>query len=145
MSTVLLIDNGSRRPGATLQLREIASQLGDRVGQVIHPVSLQHADKVDAAKLGGQPAQIFTPFIEAQLIQGEREFIILPLFFGESKALTSFIPQQVSELKARHGEFQYQVADPVYPLPQGEPQLAMIISLIGNSRLIARFQLKPGR
>ena len=53
MPTMLLIDNGSSRPGSTLVLRRLAAALSERIGSEVHPVSLQHADKVAAADLGG--------------------------------------------------------------------------------------------
>ncbi|TNF93669.1 MAG: cobalamin biosynthesis protein CbiX [Gammaproteobacteria bacterium] len=141
MPIVLLIDNGSKRPEATLQLRKIASQLGDRAGQVIHPVSLQYTDKISIDVLDGQPAQVFDSFIGTQLKQGESEFIVLPLFFGESRALTSFIPELVQALQSKLGEFRLQIAEPVYPLPQGEPQLAMILH--DNVLMTAEHQNMP--
>jgi len=127
MPTVLLVDNGSTRANATLQLRRIAENLGDVSGEQVHPVSLQHADKISADELDGIPAQTFTSFLEARLSAGEREFIVLPLFFGKSRALTSFIPDQVVSLKDKYGVFYIQVTDEIYPLPEGEPHLVNLI------------------
>jgi sirohydrochlorin ferrochelatase len=125
---VMLIDNGSRRPDATLNLRRLASELSARTGLSIHPVSLQHADRVPASALGGQPASTFTPFVEQCLRDGHRRFVALPLFFGPSRALTSFIPQQLEPLQARHPDLQLLQADVLCPLPPGEPRLADILA-----------------
>lgn len=127
MTLYLLVDNGSKQPEATLRLRELAAALSQKSGKTIHPVSLQHADAIPADKLNGQAAQTFTPFINAQLQQGRRDFIVLPLFFGESRALSAFIPQQVEALAQQHGEFDLTVAGVTYPLSSGEPRLAQII------------------
>lgn len=125
---VLLVDNGSTRPAATLSLRAIAARLQERSGLVIHPVSLQHADRVAAAALDGRPAQVLAPALRALLDAGEREFVVLPLFFGRSRALTSFIPQQAAELASEFGPFELRQAEVLVPLPQGEPRLAQILA-----------------
>lgn len=127
MPVILIADNGSTQANATLQLRQLASRLSQQTAQSIHPVSLQHADKIDADKLNGIPAQTFHSFMRQQLSEGQREFILLPLFFGFSKALSKFIPDEVELLKNDFGEFQLTIADPVYPLPAGEPLLTDIV------------------
>lgn len=127
MSIYLLADNGSTRPAATLQLRKLAEQLGNAANQQIHPVSLMHANRIDPAQLNGKPAQTFEVFLRQMLKQGEREFVVIPLFFGKSKALTSFIPDKYTLLAKEFGEFSLQVADVIYPLPKGEHMLAAII------------------
>ncbi len=128
MPVILLSDNGSKQAEATLQLRELAKQLSTLSGNEIFPVSLQHAAAIAAEKLNGKPADTFTDFVTKKLQQGEREFILLPLFFGNSRALTSFVPNEISEIKAEFGEFSFVVADVIYPLPEGEPLLARIIN-----------------
>jgi len=125
--TILLVDNGSSRPDSTLNLRRLAQDLSRVSGRSIHPVSLQHAHKVAAAKLGGQPADTFVPFLRHRLAMGERQFQVLPLFFGRSRALTSFIPEQAQRLQAEFGPFELEVLPELSPLPQGEPRLAGIL------------------
>jgi len=126
-ATILLVDNGSRRAESTLGLRHLARLLGLRSGQTIHPVSLQHADKVEASRLGNRPADTFSTFVRRRLEQGERQFIVLPLFFGKSRALTAYIPEQVAELTREFGIFELIQADVLFPLPVGEPRLARIL------------------
>jgi sirohydrochlorin ferrochelatase len=125
---ILLVDNGSRRAGATLALRGLAAALSERAGLPVAPVSLQHADRIAADKLGGRAAEIFPAYIERRLREGQREFLLVPLFFGPSKALSSFIPQQVERLSAEHGAFDVELADVLVPLPVGEPRLAQILA-----------------
>ena len=127
MPVILLSDNGSKQADATLQLRELANKLNTLTGNDIFPVSLQHADSISADNLNGKLADTFTAFMKNKLEQGEKEFVLLPLFFGNSGALTSFVPNEVTQLKNKYGEFNLVIADVVYPLPKGEPQLAKII------------------
>lgn len=125
--TILLIDNGSRRAASTLQLRQLALQLEKTSAQTIYPVSLQHADHIDAEELGGITANTLEPFLRGQLQAGQREFLALPLFFGKSRALTSFIPETVNRLAEEFGSFQLRQASELCPLPGGEPLLAQIL------------------
>lgn len=127
MPVILLIDNGSVREHATRQLRKLAETLSDKTGHTIHPVSLKHADRISVEKLDGKPAQIFRTFMQKKLSDGEAEFILLPIFFGQSKALTSFVAEEVDLLKQEYGEFKFEIADVIYPLPLGEELLAQII------------------
>jgi sirohydrochlorin ferrochelatase len=128
MPTILFADNGSVKPAATLQLRQLAKQLTRNTGRTVHPVSFQHAQRISAEKLGGNPAQLFRDFLEAQLVEGKKDFILLPLFFGHSRAISSFVPEQVSALKQQFGEFNLKIAQILYPLPAGEPLLEGIIA-----------------
>lgn len=127
MPVILLCDNGSTQPNATLQLRRLAQQLSQQSGQTIHPVSLQHANRIEASQLEGIPAQVFGEFMQQQLDAGETEFILLPIFFGKSRALTSFVPDEADRLRQQYGDFSLQLADVIYPLPTGEPLLVDII------------------
>jgi sirohydrochlorin ferrochelatase len=111
---IMLCDNGSTKPEATLQLRSIAEQLSNQTNKKIHPVSLQHSHRVPAEKSGGIKAFTIKYFLRKHIEQGNREFIILPLFFGKSRALTKFIPTVQEELEESLGEFSIQILDPLY-------------------------------
>lgn len=128
MATILLCDNGSSKPQATLQLRYLATLLSQKVDKTIYPVSLQHADKIPAEDLDNIPAITFAPFLKAMLERGETEFIVLPLFFGQSKAISKFIPDEVEKVKSEGHVFTVKVADIIYPLPEGEPDLNRILA-----------------
>lgn len=127
MPVILITDNGSTRPNATLQLRKLADRLSTLSGEKIYPVSFQHAQRIPAEQLNDQKAQVFSDFMSQKLQQGETEFIVLPLFFGVSKAITSFIPEQMEILQAQFGHFSLDVAEVIYPLPDGDPLLEKII------------------
>ena len=95
---IMLVDNGSRRAAATLSLRGIAVGLTAACGRPVNAVSLRHSDAVPAEQLDGIPAQTLEGILRARLGQGQREFVVLPLFFGLSRALTKAIPELVAEL-----------------------------------------------
>lgn len=127
MRTILLLDNGSSRAESTLNLRRLAAALGERVGETVHPVSLLHANRVPAQALDGRRADTFEPFLRRQVPAGARDFLVLPLFFGQSGALSGFIPETVETIRAEHGPFDLRIADVLCPLPAGEPRLARIL------------------
>ena len=123
----MLVDNGSVRAAATLQLRALAKSLGEATHQMIYPISLKHADAILAEKLGGTLAQTFHEFMTQQLLAGKRDFLLVPLFFGESKAITAFVPDVIQSLEETFGVFKFEIAPVVYPLPDGEAQLVSIV------------------
>ena len=125
--TLLLVDNGSSRAESALNLRRLARRLSQQTGREIHPVSLQHANKIAPEELEGVAADTFHAFMAQRLNQGERSFLVLPLFFGPSRALSSFIPDEINRLQAEFGEFELNQAPVICPLPEGEPDLAQIL------------------
>jgi sirohydrochlorin ferrochelatase len=142
MTTIMLVDNGSKRADATLALRRLSRALAADLGVPVHPVSLAHSSKVPAAALDGTPADTLEPFLLRQAEQGARDFLAVPLFFGPSRALTKLIPEIVEQLNARDYSLQLRVAEPLCPLPAGEPRLAAILDRAIRDSL-ARFQT-PG-
>jgi sirohydrochlorin ferrochelatase len=127
MRDIILIDNGSRRADATRSLRSIAQRLARRLEEPVHPVSLLHSDQVPPSALDGCPADTFAPFLKRRIEQGSREFLILPLFFGMSRAITMFIPEVVTSFEENNGSLDVRVADPLCPLPAGEPRLVDVL------------------
>lgn len=128
MPKLLLIDNGSTRPGSTLALRSLADALAARLGRAVHPVSLQHAHKVPTVNLGGRPASTLEPFLREQLAAGEHDFAAVPLFFGPSRALARFVPETAAALAAELGRCRVRVTPELCPLPAGEPRLVGILA-----------------
>lgn len=94
MPVILLCDNGSTQPNATLQLRRLAQLLSQQSDQTIHPVSLQHANRIEASKLEGEPAQVFSEFMQQQLSAGETEFILLPIFLARARPSPRLFPMK---------------------------------------------------
>ncbi len=90
---ILLVDNGSYEPAATLALRDLAEVVNAGRKDKVLPVSVMHSDKVDPALLGGRPAVIFEQAVRQAEADGVEELVVLPLFIGPSRALTEFIPK----------------------------------------------------
>lgn len=106
----MLMDNGSLRPEATLSLRNLAGRLSAVLGRPIEPVSLMHSNKVPAEQLDGVPAETFEKAIRARASRGQRRFLVVPLFFGPSRALTKFIPLTVSVLRVEFPQIEVRLA-----------------------------------
>jgi hypothetical protein len=81
---------------------------------------------VPAGKLGGTVAEILEPALERRLAMGISEFLILPLFFGQSGALTDYLPARLAHLHAKHPALKVSMAAPLY-LPT-DPRLARILA-----------------
>lgn len=122
----LLMDNGSLEPAATLGLRALAAKLGTRIGQPVAPVSLLHSSAVPAEKLGGTPAEILEPALERRLAAGQTDFLVVPLFFGPSGALTDYLPKRISHLRGKYPALAIRVAAPLYAA--GDDRLARILA-----------------
>ncbi|UHD18297.1 sirohydrochlorin chelatase [Thiocapsa bogorovii] len=127
MRDILLVDNGSKRADATLRLRQIASRLAERLGETVHPVSLLHSDRIPPDKLHGQPAETFELFLRRRLSEDARRFLILPLFFGPSRAISDYVPERIAALQNDFGPFEVQIARALCPLPEGEPDMVEIL------------------
>ena len=141
MREILLLDNGSRRPQSTLALRDLAARLAARLRQPVQPVSLAHSDLISADKLAGQPAITLETWLLDRLRQGFQRFLVIPLFFGPSGALTEAIPALAARLRADAGPLDVRLAAPLCPLPQGEPRLtAILLDRIATAARETQFQ-----
>jgi len=127
MRRILLVDNGSKRAASTLNLRRLAGLLSERIGEPVQPVSLLHSDHIDPEQLDGQPAETFTQALGKLLAADQRDLVLLPLFFGPTRALSRFIPESVSEVERRFGPCRLRIAPELCPLPEGEPRLVDIL------------------
>lgn len=127
MRRILLVDNGSKRAESTRNLRRVATRLSERAGEPIQPVSLLHSDQIDPAQLDGQPAETFGQALEQLLAADQRDLVLLPLFFGQTRALSQFIPESVAEAERRLGPCRLRIASELCPLPEGESRLVDIL------------------
>ncbi|MBP6865719.1 MAG: cobalamin biosynthesis protein CbiX [Candidatus Didemnitutus sp.] len=125
-SITLLLDNGSLAPAATLRLRELASALAARVGAPVEPVSLLHSSAIPAEALDGRPAQIFEPAVARRAAGGADDFLVVPLFFGPSRALTDYLPERVAQLRVRHPGLRVRLAPPLFDA--ADERLAQILA-----------------
>jgi sirohydrochlorin ferrochelatase len=109
---ILLVDNGSFRPEATLELRRLSAEVAQLLGQPVHPVSVLHSHKIDPALLDGEPAVIFEQAVRQAKAEGIAELIVLPLFIGHSLALTEYLPKVFSE--ASPGAMRLTIREPLF-------------------------------
>ena len=125
---ILLVDNGSLKPAATLNLRAIASRLSSALVCPVDPISLLHSDIIPPGELGGREAEILGPALERRLRAGTDDFLVVPLFFGPSGALTNYLPERISLLKAKYPRLQVRIASPlVDPAEPGDRRMAAIL------------------
>lgn len=118
---ILLVDNGSYEPAATLALRGLALEVGKLIGQPVHPVSTMHSTKIDPTLLGGVPAVIFEGAVQQAKADGIDELVLLPLFIGPSRAITEYIPKVFAD--AQPGTMQLSMRDPLF----GPELISMLI------------------
>lgn len=109
---ILLVDNGSLRPEATLELRRLSAEVAQLLGQPVHPVSVLHSHKIDPALLDGEPAVIFEQAVQQAKTDGIAELIVLPLFIGPSLALSEYLPKVFSE--ANPGAMRLSIREPLF-------------------------------
>jgi sirohydrochlorin ferrochelatase len=101
----ILVDNGSLRADSVLNLRRVARRLGAATGLEITPASLLHSSKVPAEELEGEPAVNFERRLRWCLEAGEREFTVIPFFFGPSAAISGYMVERVAFRRRKHGDF----------------------------------------
>ena len=106
-----LFDNGSLRAESTFSLRRIANWLRARLdGADVRAVSLLHSSTIDAAELGGERTDLLEPALAAAAARGENDFVLLPLFFGPSAAVTDYLPERLQGLRKKFPDLRAQIA-----------------------------------
>lgn len=116
MRTIFLTDNGSLRPASTMNLRRVAKRLSEKTGHRVEPVSLLHSSKVSAEELDGVPARTVGPTIRELADEGVTDFLILPFFFGPSRAITEYLPRRVADMQEQIPRLDVRVAKPLVDL-----------------------------
>jgi sirohydrochlorin ferrochelatase len=109
---ILLVDNGSYEPSATLVLRGLALEVGKLIGKPVHPVSTMHSTKIDPTLLGGQPAVIFEGAVQQAKAYGIDEIVVIPLFIGPSRAITEYLPKVFAD--AQPGSMKLSIREPLF-------------------------------
>ena len=126
---ILLVDNGSLQPAATLSLRQRAQALGERLGQPVVPASILHSSRVPVEALGGQPAETLETALARMIREGAERFVVLPYFFGRSRAVTHFVPMAVSVMQARCRGLDVRVTPPLVDLADsGDDRVARVLA-----------------
>ncbi len=104
---MLLVDNGSLEPAATLNLRRVAAALEAAAGQAVAPVSWKHSDRIPAERLEGRLADTLGPFIRQQIARGRRDFQIVPFFISPQGAIGSALRRDLDQLQEELGPFTF--------------------------------------
>ena len=116
MRAIFLIDNGSLRPAATFNLRRVARLLAEHTALTVTPASLLHSHKIPSADLEGIPAPTLAPCVTRAARAGATEVVVVPLFFGPSKALTDYLPRRLGEIQQEWPDLAIRVAAPLVDL-----------------------------
>jgi sirohydrochlorin ferrochelatase len=135
----LLVDNGSLRPQSVLNLRRVAGQLSQATGLEILPASLLHSSKVPVEQLEGKPAVNLERTLRLSLAEGERDFTIIPFFFGPSRAITEYLPERLKFRRQKHGDFRVE-RTPFLFLGKGEDNSDLTAILAANVRQVVHYQ-----
>jgi hypothetical protein len=120
---VVLVDNGSLEPAAHLGLRAAAASLGAAAGVPVEAVSWKHSDRIRPGSLGGEPARTLGPWVRAQVLAGESEFLFVPYFISPQGAIGSLLRSDIDRLRDQTEGFDYSFTG---GLPEGA--LASIVS-----------------
>ncbi len=140
----MLVDNGSIRAAATLNLRRLAAKLSGEAGCTVHPVSLLHSDKISRDSIEGVPAQILEPFLAEQRSHNVSSFLLLPLFFGHSAAVFEYVPQRLRELRKEWPELEMRIAPCLVNLDdEGETDIADILARIVRHKVMTEGLHRP--
>lgn len=98
-----LVDNGSLRAESVLNLRRVARELAERTGETITAASLLHSNRIDPSELGGEKAVNLERRLRDCWAAGEREFGLIPFFFGPTGAITQYWPERLAFLREHMG------------------------------------------
>ncbi len=123
---MFLCDNGSLAPAGVSALRSVAGVLGHKTSRVIQPVGLLHSDRVEAIPGDGGPGTVLLTEARKSLVDGERNFLVLPFFLGPSQGITEWLPAQLEELTAEWPDLRVRVAPSLHL--EGDDRLARAIS-----------------
>ncbi len=138
----LLMDNGSLKPEATLNLRHIAEQLTALSGHKIRPISLLHSSSIKIDRLNCQKAELFEPTVRSLAQDGVFNFIVIPLFFGPSRALTRYLPDRITHLKKTYPQLKIRIAKHLVDVDEGTDFSMSHILTEGILRVIKNNNLK---
>jgi len=139
---IFLMDNGSLRATSTLNLRRLAQELTARCGVTVEPVSLLHSNKVPRDELNGEPARTFGPTATRAARDGAEEILVIPLFFGPTRAVTDYLPERVRQLHQEYPEVVVRATRPIVDL-QGRVDLRLAGALRDGVETVAPADSHP--
>ncbi|OQR84251.1 NAD-dependent epimerase/dehydratase [Achlya hypogyna] len=103
-----VVNKGSLQPEGVLALRDMCLNLSVRFNGCVRfiPASCILANGIPVAAINDTPAPLLEDAVDAVLddpAHTTTEFVVLPVFIGNSDALTDFIPNVLSKVQARTG------------------------------------------
>ncbi len=104
---IILVDNGSLEPAATLNLRRVAAALETAAGRKVTPVSWKHSDRIPPERLEGRPACTLATFIRVEYAAGCRNFHLIPFFISAQGAIGSALRRDLEDLRTELGPFAF--------------------------------------
>lgn len=113
-SMIFLVDNGSIRPLAYENLVSIAGDLSYRIGEVVWPAPLLHADKIYSQSSQGPSPVLLEERIIRAMGEGDSEFEIIPLFFGPSGAITDYLPRRLEKVGKAGGPLSVRILNNLF-------------------------------
>ena len=102
LRAIVLIDHGSRRAEANLQLEELAGKIRER-----EPDTIVRTAHLEIAKPSLGEA------IDACVSAGARAIVVHPYFLGPGRHTSEDIPRQVQEASARHPDVLLRTSAPL--------------------------------
>jgi sirohydrochlorin ferrochelatase len=100
-------------------------------------VSLLHSIAVPAQKLGGRAAEILEGAVQRHVAAGVRDLVIVPLFFGRSRALSRLLPTRIAQWKRGCPGLRVRLAAPL--AARGDPRLAQLLADQVRAKLTPAF------
>ena len=139
---VFLVDNGSVKQASYFNLKRIAGELSQRIGQAVTAAPLLHANKIPPDNPGGEKVEILEDLLRKAYLRGDREWCLLPLFFGPSGAIVDYLPRRLRLLAKLHPGFFCKLLHPLYRNESnGGSELVQIIGELTES-VIAEHRLQ---
>lgn len=115
-----LFDNGSLSAASTWKMRQVAAVLSEAMGEPVRATSLMHSDKVEAGLLGGESAELLEHAVRRLWEKDAMaEAMLVPAFFGPSRALTRFLPARLNALAATFPGARWRLAPCLVDLQTG--------------------------
>ncbi|MDA0346615.1 MAG: cobalamin biosynthesis protein CbiX [Verrucomicrobia bacterium] len=111
---IFLVDNGSIRADAYLNLCRIADDLSKVIGEKVIPAPLLHGDKIPPEQLDGKVVKVLEKQLVEAIEEGSHSFTILPFFFGESGAIHDYLPRRIRKVAENHPTFRAKILGSLY-------------------------------
>lgn len=141
---VFLVDNGSVKPASFFNLERIAGKLSRRIDRPVTAAPLLHANKIPPDELEGEKVEILENLLRKAYLGGDREWTLLPLFFGPSGAITDYLPRRLRRMAKLNPGFSCKLLPPLYRNESnGGKELVQILGQLTDSVIDEHQLQKP--